>query len=103
MIMPWRVHPSVGERIKMGRLHLMAVARTLAYSDGSWAWHDALEWRGKTRAGAHGRRLVGEVGKHLITTVTGVIDLGAATAAHIQRLDTVGRMKGGASATTARR
>ena len=71
--------------------------------DGSWAWHDVLEWSGKTRAGAHRHRLAGEVGKHLVTTVTGVVDLGTATAAHVSRLDVVGRMKGGASATTVRR
>ena len=71
--------------------------------DGSWAWSDALEWSGKTRAGAHRRRLAGEVGKHLITTVTGVINLGAAVAAHVQRLNAVGRMKGGASTMMARR
>ena len=71
--------------------------------DGSWAWHDVLEWSGKTRAGAHRRRLAGEGGKHLVTTVTGVVNLGAAAMAHAQRLGAVGRMKGGASATTARR
>ena len=44
-----------------------------------------------------------EVGKHLIITATEVIDRGVATAAHVQRFDAVGRMKGETSATSATR
>ena len=53
---------------------------------------------------AHRRRLAGqgEAGRHPIASVTEVIDLDAAAAPHAQRFDTVGRTKGGASATSSR-
>ena len=51
MVMPWRVHLSVGEWIKIGRLHLMMVAQTCAHGDGLWAWHDTFEWSDNTRVG----------------------------------------------------
>ena len=60
-----------------------------------------MEWQDPS--GAHRRQLAGEAGKHLITIVVRVVDRGVAAATHVQRLDAVGRMKGGASAMTARR
>ena len=45
----------------------------------------------------------GEAGEHLVITATEVADRGAATAAHVQRFDVVGRMKGEMSATLANR
>ena len=51
MTLPWRVHLSVGERIKMGRLHLMMVAQTCARGDILWALRDTFEWSGNTQAG----------------------------------------------------
>ena len=45
----------------------------------------------------------GEVGKHLVITATEVVDRGVATAAHVQRFNAVGRMKGETSATSAKR
>ena len=43
----------------------------------------------------------GKAGNHLVITTTKVIDRGAAAAAHVQRFDAVGRMKGEMSATSA--
>ena len=45
----------------------------------------------------------GEAGEHLVITATEVVDRGAATGAHVQRFDAVGRMKGETSATSAKR
>ena len=61
-----------------------------------------LNWSSRTRAGRTSNSSWGGIGKRLITTVTGVVNLVAMAAPHAQRLDTVGRTKGGASATSSR-